>query len=203
MDISGEAYAAAGPVADAIAEAAASGNHAAEIVTFVPRALLAYAQGDWQGAIGLASEAVTRQHDAKDLWLWLPDTWKSMLLISELRLDEAHAIIEAGTREADKVSRNIRIWSMLRCRARLSAGQLADALAEAEATLDMSDEIGDGNYGYLNNIASYVLGDIALIFRSCTRDIIGWMHPRHNPGAGAQTASRNLARAATRRMGNR
>ena len=85
-----------------------------------------------------------------------------MLLISELRLDEAHAIIEAGTREAEKVSRNIRIWSMLRCRARLSAGQLADALAEAEATLDMSDEIGDGNYGYLNNIASYVLGDIAL-----------------------------------------
>ena len=162
LDISGEADAAAGPVADAIAEATASGDPAAEIVTFVPRALLAFAQGDWRGAIGLAGEAARRQHEAKELRMWLPETWKSLLLISELRLEEAHAIIEAGTREAENVSRNIRVWSMLRCRARLAAGQLADARAEAEAILDMSDEIGDGSFGYLNHIASYVLGDIAL-----------------------------------------
>ena len=56
LDISGEAGAAAGPVADAIAEATASGDPAAEIVTFVPRALLAFAQGDWRGAVGLASD---------------------------------------------------------------------------------------------------------------------------------------------------
>ena len=162
LDISGEADAAAGPVADAIAEATASGDPAAEIVTFVPRALLAFAQGDWRGAIGLAGEAARRQHEAKELRMWLPETWKSLLLISELRLEEAHAIIEAGTREAENVSRNIRVWSMLRCRARLAAGQLADARAEAEAILDMSDEMGDGSFGYLNHIASYVLGDIAL-----------------------------------------
>ena len=162
LDISGEADAAAGPVADAIAEATASGDPAAEIVTFVPRALLAFAQGDWRGAIGLAGEAARRQHEAEELRMWLPETWKSLLLISELRLEEAHAIIEAGTREAENVSRNIRVWSMLRCRARLAAGQLADARAEAEAILDMSDEMGDGSFGYLNNLASYVLGDIAL-----------------------------------------
>ncbi|MGH3209467.1 MAG: hypothetical protein ACRDNO_17080, partial [Trebonia sp.] len=162
LDISGEAYAAAGPVADAIAEAAAGGDTAAEIITFVPRALLAFAQGDWRGAIGLASDAVRRQHEAKELRMWVPETWKSLLLISELRLAEAHAIIEAGTREAENVSRNIRVWSMLRCRARLAAGQLADARAEAEAVLDMSDEIGDVSFGYLNHIAGYVLGDIAL-----------------------------------------
>ncbi|MGA2826368.1 MAG: AAA family ATPase [Streptosporangiaceae bacterium] len=162
LDISGEADAAAGPVADAIAEAAASGDPAAEIVTFVPRALLAFARGDWRGAIGLAGEAARRQHEAKELRMWLPETWKSLLLISELRLEEAHAIIEAGTREAENISRNIRVWSMLRCRARLAAGQLADARAEAEAILDMSDEMGDGSFGYLNHIASYVLGDIAL-----------------------------------------
>ena len=103
LDISGEADAAAGPVADAIAEAAASGDPAAEIVTFVPRALLAFAQGDWRGAIGLAGEAARRQHEAKELRMWLPETWKSLLLISELRLEEAHAIIEAGTREAENV----------------------------------------------------------------------------------------------------
>ena len=162
LDISGEADAAAGPVADAIAEAAASGDPAAEIITFVPRALLAFAQGDWRGAVGLAGEAARRQHEAKDLRMWLPETWRSLLLISELRLEEAHAIIEAGTREAENAARNIRVWSMLRCRARLAAGQLADARAEAEAILDMSDEMGDGSFGYLNHIASYVLGDIAL-----------------------------------------
>jgi DNA-binding CsgD family transcriptional regulator/KaiC/GvpD/RAD55 family RecA-like ATPase len=162
LDIHGEAAAAAGPVADAIAEATASGDPAAEIITFVPRALLAFTQGDWQGAIGLAGEAVRRQHEAKELRMWLPETWKSLLLISELRMEEAHAIIEAGTREAENVPRNIRVWSMLRCRARLAAGQLSDARAEAEAILDMSDEIGDGSFGYVNHIATYVLGDVAL-----------------------------------------
>ena len=162
LDISGEADAAAGPVAEAIAQAAASGDPTTEIVTFVPRALLAFAQGDWQGAIGLASEAVRRQHEPKELRMWVPETWKSLLLISELRLAEAHAIIEAGTREDKEVPRNIRVWSMLRCRARLAAGQLADARAEAEAILDMSDEIGDETFGYLNHVARYVLGDIAL-----------------------------------------
>ncbi|WP_300612663.1 AAA family ATPase, partial [Trebonia sp.] len=130
LDISGDARAAAAPVADAIAEAAAIGDPAAGIVTFVPRALLAFAEGDWRGAVNLAAEAVAREHEAEDLRLWLPQTWKSLLLISELRLDEAHSIIEAGTREAENVAKNIRIWSMLRCRARLSAGQLADARAE-------------------------------------------------------------------------
>jgi DNA-binding NarL/FixJ family response regulator len=162
LDISGEADAAAGPVAHAVAEAAASGDPAAEIVTLVPRALLAFAQGDWREAIGLAGEATARQHEAIELRMWLPETWKSLLLISQLRLEEAHAIIEAGTREAENASRNIRVWTMLRCRARLAAGQLADARAEAEAIIDMSDEIGDGSFGYLNHVASYVLGDIAL-----------------------------------------
>jgi DNA-binding CsgD family transcriptional regulator len=162
LDISGEADAAAQPVAEAIAEAAASGDPVSGIVTFVPRALLAFAQGDWRGAIDLADEAVRRQHEAKELRMWLPETWRSLLLVSELRLEEAHAIIEAGTREAENASRNIRVWSMLRCRARLAAGELADARAEAEAIIDMSDEIGDESFGYLNHVASYVLGDIAL-----------------------------------------
>jgi DNA-binding NarL/FixJ family response regulator len=162
LDISGQAHAAAGPVAQAVAEAAASGDPAAEIVTLVPRALLAFARGDWREAIGLAGDAVARQHEAVVDRMWQPETWKSLLLISQLRLEEAHAIIEAGTREAEDVSRNIRVWTMLRCRARLAAGQLADARAEAEAIHDMSDEIGDVSFGYLNHIASYALGDIAL-----------------------------------------
>ncbi|MGD0699336.1 MAG: AAA family ATPase [Trebonia sp.] len=194
LDISGEAAAAAGPVAEAIAEAAASGDPAAEIVTLVPRALLAFAQGDWRGAIGLAGDAARRQHEATELRMWLPETWKSLLLISELRLEEAHAIIEAGTREAENAARNIRIWTMLRCRARLSAGQLADARAEAEAILDMSDEIGDGTFGYLNHIARYVLGDIALH----TGDPAALRTARRDAAALYGTAG---GCAATRRLG--
>jgi ATP/maltotriose-dependent transcriptional regulator MalT len=178
LDISGEAAAAAGPVADAITEVALSGDPTAEIITFVPRALLAFAQGDWREALALASEAVRRQHEPKELRMWVPETWKSLLLISQLRLDEAHAIIEAGTREDKEVPRNTRVWSMLRCRARLAAGQLADARAEAEAIMDMSDEIGDGSFGYLNRIACYVLADIAL---------------RTGDPAGLQTARRVAA----------
>jgi hypothetical protein len=104
LDISGEADAAAQPVAEAITEAAASGDPAAEIVTFVPSALLAFTQGGWRGAIGLADEAARRQHQAKELRMWLPETWRSLLLISQLRLEEAHAIIEAGTREAENAA---------------------------------------------------------------------------------------------------
>ena len=192
LDISGEADAAAGPVADAIAEATATGDPAAEIVTFVPRALLAFARGDWRGAVGLAGDAARRQHEAKELRMWRPETWKSLLLISEARLAEAHAIIEAGTREAENISRNIRVWSMLRCRARLAAGQLADARAEAEAILDMSDEMGDGSLGYLNHIASYVLGDIALrtgdpvALQTARRDAAGL----YGTGSGCATTER-------------
>ena len=194
LDISGEAHAAAGPVAQAVAEAAASGDPAAEVVTLVPRALLAFAQGDWREAIGLAGEAVARQHESVELRTWQPEAWKSLLLICQLRFEEAHAIIEAGTREVENASGHIRIWTMLRCRARLAAGQLADARAEAEAIHDMSDEIGDGSFGYLNHIASYALGDIALR----TGDPAGLRTARRDAAAFYGTAD---ATAATRRLG--
>ena len=51
---------------------------------------------------------------------------------------------------------------MLRCRALFCAGRLADARAEAEATIEMADEIGDGSYGYINHVGLYVLGRVAL-----------------------------------------
>lgn len=164
LEIVGEVGTAEEPVADAVAEARASGDPANGVVALVPRALLGFAHGDWRQALDLAGEAVARQHLAGGhaLRLWLSDAWKALILVSLMRIDEAHAVIEAGTRTSEGISANIRVWSMLRCRARLGAGQLADARAEAEAILDMSDELGDGNFGYLNHIASYVLGDVAL-----------------------------------------
>jgi len=57
---------------------------------------------------------------------------------------------------------HIRVWSMLRCRAMFSAGQLADARTDAGATIEMADEIGDGSYGYINHVCLYILGRVAL-----------------------------------------
>jgi DNA-binding CsgD family transcriptional regulator len=96
--------------------------------------------------------------------LWLPDAWQALIFIVLARLEEAFAVIDAGMRAAqrDGISANVRIWSMLRCRAMFCAGRLADARAEAEAIIEMADEIGDGSYGYVNHIGVYVLGRVAL-----------------------------------------
>jgi hypothetical protein len=56
---------------------------------------------------------------------------------------------------------NMRIWSMLRCRLLLYQGRLADARAEADAVLEMSDELGEGARGYVNHVALYTLATVA------------------------------------------
>src|SRR3984957_15549178 len=58
--------------------------------------------------------------------------------------------------QRDGIAANIRVGSMPRFRALFSAGRLADARAEAEATIEMADEIGDGSYGYINHVARYI-----------------------------------------------
>jgi DNA-binding CsgD family transcriptional regulator len=137
-----------------------------QVMSLVPRALIAFAHGGWSEAIDCADEAVRLQAQAAGIAsrLWLSSAWKTLLLVSLARLDEATALIDVGTRSAQEegVAANVRIWSMLRCRALLGYGLLADARAEAEAVLEMSDEFGGGNTGYLNDIANYVLATVAL-----------------------------------------
>jgi DNA-binding CsgD family transcriptional regulator len=136
------------------------------VFTLVPRAAQAVARGDWRLALDLARESAARRHGLQGAAtrLWLPDAWKALIAIVVARLDEAFALIDAGMQAAqrDGISANIRVWSMLRFRALFCAGRLADARAEAEATIEMADEIGDGSYGYINHVALYVLGRIAL-----------------------------------------
>jgi len=80
------------------------------------------------------------------------------------------------TAQRDGISANIRVWSMLRFRALFCSGQLADARTEAEATIEMADEIGDGSYGYLNHVARYILARVALH----TRDPAGLAQARRS-----------------------
>jgi DNA-binding CsgD family transcriptional regulator len=166
FDLAGDVAAAEKPVNDAIAAARANGGPASEIITLVPQTAQALATGHWRQAIAFISEAVTRQHTADGMAarLWLPDAWKALTFIVVARLQEAFALIDAGLQAAqrDGISANVRIWSMLRCRALFSAGRLADAQAEAEALIAMADEMGDGSDGYVNHIGVYVLGRVAL-----------------------------------------
>jgi len=166
LDLLGDASAAEKTAQDAIEAAKASGDHENEVFTLIPRAARALGDGDWRLALDLAAESVARRHSVQGetVRLWLPDAWQALISISLGRLDEAFALIDAGMQAAqvDGIAANIRVWSMLRFRALFSAGRLADARAEAEATIEMADDIGDGSSGYINHVAQYILGLVAL-----------------------------------------
>ena len=166
LNLFGDVTAADEAATDATEAARASGNPDYELFTLVPRASQALAGGDWELALDLTAESAARLRGVQGptVRLWLPDAWQALLCIAVARLDDAFALIEAGMKSAqrDGISANIRVWSMMRFRALFSAGRLADAQAEAEATIEMGDEIGDGNYGYLNHLALYILGLVAL-----------------------------------------
>ncbi|MGH3252647.1 MAG: ATP-binding protein, partial [Trebonia sp.] len=166
QDLFGDADAAEKSAWEATELARASGDPGNEVFTLVPRAAQAVARGDWRVALDLAAGPTARRHSVPGptVRLWLPDAWQALISIVVARLDEAFALIDAGMRAAQRtgISANIRVWSMLRCRALLCSGRLADARAEAEATIEMADEIGDGSYGYINHVALYVLGRVAL-----------------------------------------
>jgi DNA-binding NarL/FixJ family response regulator len=165
LDLAGQVADAEAPAIEAAALAKASGDEANELPTLLPRAVHRLARGDWEAALDLIGAAVAGQQAMPAaVRLWMPDAWKALILIAVARLDEAFALIDAGARTAhrDGLSAGVRIWSMVRCRALLAAGRLADAAAEAEATIEMGDDIGDGSYGYVNHMGLYVLGQVAL-----------------------------------------
>src|SRR6202034_3570967 len=140
LDLFGDAAAAERSARDAAELAQTSGDPDDEVFTLVPRAAQALAGGDWRPAVDLAGAAAARRHSVQGMAvrLWLPGAWQALALIVVARLDEACALIDAGMRAAagDGISANMRVWSMLRSRALFCSGQLADAAAEAEATIE-------------------------------------------------------------------
>ena len=215
LDLFGDASAAEKTGAGRREAAQASGDHDNEVVTLIPRAAQALADGDWRQALDLAASRVARRHSVQGatVRLWLPDAWQALISIAVARLDEAFALIDAGMKAAqrDGISANIRVWSMLRFRALFCAGRLADARAEAEATIEMADEIGDGSYGYINHVALYILGRVALHtgdpagLAQARRSAARLGQPRESPSSqrlGAWLAAL-LADAERRRAGRR
>jgi DNA-binding CsgD family transcriptional regulator len=166
LDMFGDVSAAERSAMQAAEAARSSDDPANEVVTLPALATQALARGCWQQAIDLAGQAAARPGNVAG-WvarLWRPGKWQTLIYIVLARLDEALALIDVGigVDQRDGISANIRVWSMLRFRALFCSGQLEDARADAEATIEMADEIGDGSYGYINHVALYVLGRIAL-----------------------------------------
>jgi DNA-binding CsgD family transcriptional regulator len=162
LEMLGDIDAAEKSATEARDEAAAFAGSFDEVVTLPARALVAYDRGRWREAIELAERGV-RDSDRADIpapRAWLFDAWLALIHIAVGQLDQALELVNAGTLidERDGVSANLRIWSMLRARVMLGLGRFTDATAEAEAIIEMSDEMGEGGRGYINHIAAYVLG---------------------------------------------
>jgi DNA-binding CsgD family transcriptional regulator len=166
LDLFGDAGAAEKAALEAAEAAQASDDPENAVFTLIPRAAQALGDGDWRLALDLAAESVAGRAGVQGatVRLWLPDAWQALICIRLGRLDEASGLIEAGMQAAQRngTAANIRVWSMLRFRALFCSGRLADARAEAEATIEMADETGDGSHGYINHVALYILGLVAL-----------------------------------------
>ena len=142
LDMTGDAAAAQESARAAAETAQASGNADDQIVTLVPLAVHALSRGDWRQALELSRQAADRKGGLQGSSgrMWMPDSWQALICIAVARLDEAFALIDAGIQVAQRegISANLRVWSMLRCRALFSSGQLEDARAEAEATIEVA-----------------------------------------------------------------
>ena len=166
LEMLGQITAADDCAQQATVEARDSGLPFADVVTFPARALVAFDLGDWRAALEFADAGVDNaaHADVPARRAWMFDAWKTLILVGLGRFDDALTSINAGSRFAEQegISANLRVWSMLRFRTMLSLGRFTDASAEAEAAMDLSDEISEGGRGYINHLASYVLCCVAI-----------------------------------------
>jgi DNA-binding CsgD family transcriptional regulator len=166
LEMLGQVVAADECAQQAAAEARDSGIPFADVVTFPARALVAFDLGDWRAALEFADAGVSNavHADVPARRAWMFDAWKALILVGLGKFDDALTLINAGARSAEQegISANLRVWSMLRFRTMLGLGRLADASAEAEAAMDLSEEIAEGGRGYINHLASYTLCCVAI-----------------------------------------
>ena len=165
LDIAGDRQGAALALRRAQADAAAAGA-IRNWGVLIPQSLAAIAEGRWQEALDCSGEAVRLQHaDVRlNVRIWRPEAWRATVLLGLSRTGEAMHLIDAGEKlaQAEGVPGKGRVWMMLRARALIDLGRISDAVTEAEAIFDMSDELGAGHVGYLNDVASWVGGCAAI-----------------------------------------
>jgi DNA-binding NarL/FixJ family response regulator len=164
LDIAGDVQSASETLRQALADGAEAGA-AGDWSLLIPQSLADIPRGLWRQALDDSSAAVRRQHlpGRLSLRMWRPEAWRATVLLSLARPADAMRLIDAGEHlaQAEGVPGKARVWMMLRARALLDLGRIADAAAESEAIFDMSDELGAGNVGYLNDVASWAVGCVA------------------------------------------
>jgi DNA-binding CsgD family transcriptional regulator len=165
LDIAGDRQGAALALRQAQADAATAGA-TRNWGVLIPQSLAAIPDGRWQEALDCSGEAVRLQHaDGRlNVRIWRPEAWRATVLLGLTRTGEAMHLIDAGEKlaQAEGVPGKGRVWMMLRARALIDLGRISDAVTEAEAIFDMSDELGAGHVGYLNDVASWVGGCSAI-----------------------------------------
>jgi DNA-binding CsgD family transcriptional regulator len=165
LDVLGAPVEAADAVRSAVDAMDGRDDPALRLGVLLPQAVAAYAAGDWHGALRYADMATQLVAKGYEPRRWLVEAWRSLILIGLGQTDTATPVIDAGSERALRNGKmaDVRIWSMVRCRELLSRGALADARAEAEAVVELSDELATGVHdGYINHVAKWVLADVAL-----------------------------------------
>jgi DNA-binding CsgD family transcriptional regulator len=161
--MSGDPRKGSAPAERALRESARSRDPDSRVAALTAATGDALVRGRRVDALRLSEEAVALrpfQRSARDVWV--PDCWRSLLLAGLARIDEAIELSDAGLSESRREgpAANVRVWMMCRARYLWAAGRLDESQAEAEAILEMADDLGPG--GYVTEIAHYLLGRIGL-----------------------------------------
>ncbi|WP_432840949.1 AAA family ATPase [Dactylosporangium sp. CA-092794] len=155
---------AARAAADAAAAEAQDGRHPLSTsAVLIPKAVTVFQRCRWDAGLRTIDSSIRHRNEAlATRSMALADAWKALMLNAIGRIDDAWRLADAGSRvaRAEGQLANARVWATVRGRVHLHAGRLADARAEAEAVLAMSEELGVG--GYLNDVATFILGEVAL-----------------------------------------
>ena len=123
-----------------------AGDVSDEALNLVNLAMAERAAGNLPRAVGLASRAVETVQRARSVTPQQVNVHNlaGMILVDVDRMEEAHAVLQAGRRLAEDHGF---VWGQAQCHVLLAerllhAGEWDDAIAEAETTLDLSEAFG-------------------------------------------------------------
>jgi DNA-binding CsgD family transcriptional regulator/tetratricopeptide (TPR) repeat protein len=135
-----------------------------DIMLATAASMVEYYRPDWATALRVAEDAIHRgaagthygQRRAS------AEAWYAIALSMAGRCEQAMTCCDTGLREAQRSGNAgaISLWQMTRARILLDTGRLADARTEAEATLDLNEDLGAGFRAGV--LALYTLGRVAL-----------------------------------------
>jgi DNA-binding CsgD family transcriptional regulator/tetratricopeptide (TPR) repeat protein len=149
-----------------------------DVMVATAASMVEFYRPDWTAALRIAQDAI--RLGAADSHYGQrrasAEAWYAIALSMAGRCEQALTACEAGLAQAQRSGNAgaIGLWQMTRARILLDTGRLADARTEAEAALDLSEDLGSG---YRSDVmALYTLGRVGLwtgdreLVRRCAAD---------------------------------